>query len=134
MFMMLTLFRGVCYDEIVIVAFTPLALHLRLNDINPLNPIVHFWLHHTAHCAEKIVSTCLHAGSALAERVGQGEMGGVTGRVLCTWWLLGLALKRPWLVPGGPPHALTPWTGLENTTLTLQRAGFWPERLVYGNR
>ena len=24
--------------------------------LNPLNPIVHFWLHHTAHCAEKIVS------------------------------------------------------------------------------
>ena len=38
--------------------------------------------------------------------------------------------KRPWLVPGGPPHALTAWTGLENTTLTLQRAGFWPERLL----
>ena len=52
---------------------------------NPLNPIVHFWLHHTAHCAEKIVSACLRAGSASAERVGQGEVGGVTGRVLCTW-------------------------------------------------
>ena len=56
-------------------------------------------------------------------------MGGVTDRVLCTWWLLGLALKRPWLVPGGSPHALTAWTGLENTTLTLQRAGFLQERL-----
>ena len=42
----------------------------------------------------------------------------LTSRVLCTWWLLGLALKRPWLVPGGPPHALTAWTGLENTALT----------------
>ena len=52
------------------------------------------------------------------------------GRVLCTWWLLGLALKRPWLVPGGQPHALTAWTGLENTTLTLQRAGFLQERLL----
>ena len=38
--------------------------------INPLNPIVHFWLHHTAHCAEKIVSARLRAGSASAERVG----------------------------------------------------------------
>ena len=56
--------------------------------INPLNPIVHFWLHHTAHCAEKIVSARLRAGSASAERVGQGEVGRVTGRVLCTWWLL----------------------------------------------
>jgi len=82
--------------------------------------MVHFWLHHTAHCAEKVVS----------DRVGQGEVGGVTGRVLCTWWLLGLALKRPWLILGGPPHALTAWTGLENTTLTLQRAGFWQDRLL----
>ena len=98
--------------------------------LNPLKPIVHFWLHHTAHCAEKIVSVRLRAGSASAERVGQGEVGGVTGRVPCTWWLLGLALKRPWLVPGGPPHALTAWTGLENTTLTLQRAGFLQERLL----
>ena len=40
----------------------------------------------------------------------------LTGRVLCTRWLLGLALKRPWLVPGGQPRALTAWTGLENTT------------------
>ena len=93
--------------------------------LNPLNPIAHFWLYHTAHHAEKIVSARLRAGSASAERVG-----GVIRRVLCTWWLLGLALKRPWLVPGGPPHAPTAWTGLENTTLTLQRAGFWQERLL----
>ena len=46
---------------------------------NPLNPIVHFWLHHTAHCAEKIVSARLRAGSASAERVGQGEVGGTGG-------------------------------------------------------
>ena len=106
---------------------------------NPLNPIVHFWLHHTAHCAEKIVSARLRSGSASAERVGQGEVGGVTGRVLCTWWLLGLALKRPWLVPGGPPPALTAWTGLENTTLTLQglvsgKKGCLVSERVYGNQ
>ena len=34
-------------------------------------------------------------GSASAERVGQGEVGGITGRVLCTWQLLGLAVKGP---------------------------------------
>ena len=33
--------------------------------LNPLNPIVHFWLHHTAHCAERVVS-----------RVEQGEVVG----------------------------------------------------------
>ena len=38
----------------------------------------HFWLHHTVHCVEKTVSARLRAGSASAERVGQGEVGGVT--------------------------------------------------------
>ena len=46
--------------------------------INPLIPIVHFWLHHAAHCTEKIVTVCLCAGSASAERVGQ--RGGGWGR------------------------------------------------------
>ena len=27
-------------------------------------------------------------------------MGGVTHRVLCTWWLQGLAVKGPWLALG----------------------------------
>ena len=60
-----------------------------------------------------------HAGSASAERVGEGEMDGVTRRVTCTWWLLGLAVKEPWLGPGGPILALAAWTGLENGTLTF---------------
>ena len=34
--------------------------------------------------------------------MGQGEVGGVTCRVLCTWKLLGSAVKGPWLVPGEP--------------------------------
>ena len=34
--------------------------------------------------------------------MGQREVGGVTRRVTCTWWLLGLAVKAPWLEPGGP--------------------------------
>ena len=50
------------------------------------------------------------AGSASAERVekdSQGEVGEVTHRVTCTWWLLGLAVKVPWLEPVGPVLALT---------------------------
>ena len=89
------------------------------NAFNPLNPIVHFWLHHTAHCTEKIVCACYVCGSASAERVGLGEVGEVTHRVTCTWWLLCLAVKAPWLGPGGPILALAAWTGLENAILTL---------------
>ena len=36
-------------------------------------------------------------GFASAERVGQGGVGWFTHTVLCTWWLLGLAIKGPWL-------------------------------------
>ena len=96
--------------------------------VNPLNPVVHSWLRHNVQCTEKIVSACLHTGSASAERVEQGEVGGVIRRVLCTWWLLGSALKRPWLVSGGPPHALTAWPGLENTSYSHLAEGWFLAR------
>ena len=51
--------------------------------------------------------------------MGQGEVGEVTHRVRCTWWLLGLAVKAPWLGPGGPIVALVALTVLENATPTL---------------
>ena len=45
--------------------------------------------------------------------MGQDEVGGVTLRVTCTRWLLGLVSKAPWLGTGGPIVALAAWTGLE---------------------
>ena len=71
------------------------------------------------HCAEKMVSAHLRAGSASAERVGQGEVGGVIRRVTCTWWLVWLSVEMPWLALGGPIVALFAQIGLENTALTL---------------
>ena len=68
---------------------------------------------------KKIFSAHAAHASASAERVGQGEVGGVTRRVTCTWWLLGLAVKAPWLGPGGSILAPAARTGLENVTLTL---------------
>ena len=61
-------------DGLILVTFNN---SFKLIKLNPLNPAVHFWLHHTAHCAVKIVSVCLCMGSVSAERVGQVEMGGV---------------------------------------------------------
>ena len=40
-------------------------------------------------------------GFASAERVGQEKVGGATRRVLSSWPLLGLAVKGPWMAPGG---------------------------------
>ena len=85
--------------------------------------------------AEKMVSVHLRAGSASAERVGQREVGWFTRTVTCTWWLLGLALKGPWLGLGGPPAALTTWTGLENTSrgLVSGKEGCLGSEWVYDN-
>ena len=49
---------------------------------------------------------CLHTGSASAERMGRGEMGGVTHSVTCTWWLLWLVVELLWLALVGPILAL----------------------------
>ena len=57
----------------------------------PFKPYGALWLHHTVHCAEKIVCAHLRAGSASALT---GEVGGIIHRVPCTWWLLGLAVSK----------------------------------------
>ena len=41
---------------------------------------MHFRLHHTAHCAKKVVAAHLRAGSGSGERMGQGE---VAGKAVC---------------------------------------------------
>ena len=60
-----------------------------------------------------MVTVRLRTGSVSVEKVGQEEVGGITRRVTCTWWLLGLAVKAPWLGPGGPIPAMAAWTGLK---------------------
>ena len=62
----------------------------------------------------------LHMGSvSVCRKAGTGKVDGVTCRVLCTWQLLGIAEKEPWLAPSGPILALVAQSGLESATLTL---------------
>ena len=63
---------------------------------------MHIQLHHIVHCTEKIVTGRMRADSASAERVVQGEVGGVTCIVLCTWQPLGLTVNGSWLALDGP--------------------------------
>ena len=60
----------------------------------------------------------MRTGSVSAERVGQEEVGGVTHRVTCTWWLVRLGCQSAMVGPSGPIPALAAWTGLE-------RVGQW---------
>ena len=58
-------------------------------------------------------------GSALAERVGQGEMGGCTALLGSAWRRLQLPVEKPWSMPGGPFVCILAQMGLENAPFTL---------------
>ena len=69
----------------------------------------------------------------------QGELGGVTHRVTCTWWLLGLAVKLQWLGPVGPILVLTvriqdfssKFSGLDDRLLNLKgREPSWKASVI----
>ena len=55
-------------------------------------------------------------GSALAERVGQGEVGGCTA---LAWWPLQLPVEKPWSMLGGPFVCFPAQTGIGNAPFTL---------------
>ena len=61
----------------------------------------------------------IESDSALAERVGQGEVGGCTALGGSTWRLLQLAVEKPWSAPGGPFVCFLAQTGVENPPFTL---------------
>ena len=56
---------------------------------------------------------------ALAERVGQGEVGGCTALADSAWRLLQLAVEWAWSVLDGPFFCFLVQTGVENGTFTL---------------
>ena len=60
----------------------------------------------------------LKIGSALAERVGQGEVGGSTALADRAWQLLQLPIERAWSVLDGPFCFLVQ-TSIENGPFTL---------------
>ena len=48
------------------------------------------------------MQSVLKIGSVLAERVGQGEVGGCTPLADSAWWPLQLPVEKAWSVQGGP--------------------------------
>ena len=67
----------------------------------------------------------LKKGSALAERVGQGEVGGYTALPDTAWWQLQLPVEKPWSMTGGPFVWFLAQTGIENAPFTLLGLHFW---------
>ena len=66
-----------------------------------------------------LAQSILKIGSALAERVGRGGVGGCHLEGDSAWCLLQLAVEKPWSVPGGLFVCFLAQTGVENTPFTL---------------
>ena len=75
--------------------------------------------HRNSAACYQLAQSILKMGSALAERVGQGEVGGCTALADSAWRLLQLAIEWAWSALDGPFFCFLVQTGVENGTFTL---------------
>ena len=75
--------------------------------------------HRNSATCYQMAQSVLKIGSAPAEMVGQGEVGGchLEGDSAC--WLWQLAVEKHWSMPGGPFFCFLAQMGLENTLFAL---------------
>ena len=93
--------------------------------INLLTTDDAFWRRLTLAACYQLAQSIFKIGFALAERVGQGEVGGCTPLGDSAWRLLQLAVEKPWSVPGGPFVCFLAQAGVESVPFTLQGLHFW---------
>ena len=67
----------------------------------------------------QLAQSVLKVGSALAERVGQGEVDGCNALADSAWRLLQLAIGRAWSALYGPFFCFHVQRGVENGPFTL---------------
>ena len=77
-----------------------------------------FWHHQILATCYQLAQSVLKIGSALAERVGQGEVGGSTTLPDSAWWRLQLPVEKPWSMTDGPFVCFLAQTGVENAPFT----------------
>ena len=66
----------------------------KLQAVNPLTTNDDCSRHRNLAACYQLAQSVLKIGSTLAERVGQGEVGGCTTLADSAWWLLQLAIER----------------------------------------
>ena len=86
---------------------------------NPLPTNDAIWRRQILAACYQLAQSVLKIGSALAERVGQGEVGGCTALADSAWRRLQLPVEKPWSMPGGPFVCFLAQTGVENAPFTL---------------
>ena len=77
------------------------------------------WRRQILAACYQLAQSVLKTGSALAERVGQGDEGGCTALADSAWRQLQLPVEKPWSMPGGPFVCFLAQTGVENAPFTL---------------
>ena len=87
----------------------------KFNCLNPLTTNDDYSRHRNSAACYQLAQSI----SALAERVGQGEVGGCTALADSAWRLLQLAIEWAWSALDGPFFCFLVQTGVENGTFTL---------------
>ena len=75
---------------------------LNLCHFNPLPTNDAIWHRQILAACYQLAQSVLKIGSALAERVGQGEVGGCTALADSAWRRLQLPVEKPWSMPDEP--------------------------------
>ena len=75
--------------------------------------------HRNSAACYQLAQLVFKIDSALAERLGQGEVGGCTSLADSTWRLLQLAIKMAWSALYGAFFCFLVQTGVENDPFTL---------------
>ena len=87
--------------------------------LNPLTTNDDYSRHRNSAACYQLAQSVLKIGSALAERVGKGEVGGCTGLADSAWRLLQRAIEWAWSALDGPFFHFPVQTGVENSPFTL---------------
>ena len=86
-------FSSVPHSKKLSTIHTCCTFGLTLKSINPLTTDDAFWRHQILAACYQIAQFILKIGSVLAERVGQGEVGGSTALPDRAWWQLQLPVE-----------------------------------------
>ena len=98
--------------------------------LNPLTTNGDYSCHRNSAACYQLAQSVLKIGSVLAERVGQGKVGGCTALADSAWRLLQLAIEWAWSVLDGPFFCFLVQTSVENGPFTLYGLHFWLFRQI----
>ena len=87
--------------------------------VNPLTTDDTIWCCQILAACYQLAQSILKIGSALAEMMGQGEVGGCTALPDSARWWLQLAIEKPWSMMGGAFVCFLAQIGVENALFTL---------------